>query len=154
MRECIIPRGLDAPAKFAPSLEVRVGNAWYRRGKQNMDRWKCIKAAILALVIKNSNTFIVKSLLALEASTTRMPLGGRLLGVNHCAPPIRTHMCVTLKISHTQTSSLIPAATSFMNTDLYNLNTNIHVLNSNHSPTKLTYHYLNIAKLLQRIKFI
>ena len=25
-------RGLDAPAKFAPTLEVRKGNARYRRG--------------------------------------------------------------------------------------------------------------------------
>ena len=25
-------KGLDAPAKFAPTLEVRKGNAWYRRG--------------------------------------------------------------------------------------------------------------------------
>ena len=43
MRERIISWGLDAPAKYAPSLEVRVGNAWYRRGYQTMDRWKCIK---------------------------------------------------------------------------------------------------------------
>ena len=30
--ERIIPRDLDAPAKFAPTLEVRKGNARYRRG--------------------------------------------------------------------------------------------------------------------------
>ena len=30
--ERIISRGLDAPAKFAPHLEVRKGNARYRRG--------------------------------------------------------------------------------------------------------------------------
>ena len=30
--ERIISRGLDAPAKFAPTLNVRKGNAWYRRG--------------------------------------------------------------------------------------------------------------------------
>ena len=30
--ERIVSRGLDAPAKFAPTLEVRKGNAWYRRG--------------------------------------------------------------------------------------------------------------------------
>ena len=33
---CMIPakgaRGLDAPAKFAPTLKVRKGNARYRRG--------------------------------------------------------------------------------------------------------------------------
>ena len=27
-----VSRGLDAPAKFAPTLKVRKGNAWYRRG--------------------------------------------------------------------------------------------------------------------------
>ena len=32
VKECIISRGLDAPAKFAPTLNVRKGNAWYRRG--------------------------------------------------------------------------------------------------------------------------
>ena len=25
-------KGLDAPSKFAPNLEMRKGNAWYRRG--------------------------------------------------------------------------------------------------------------------------
>ena len=25
-------KGCDAPAKYAPTLEVRKGNAWYRRG--------------------------------------------------------------------------------------------------------------------------
>ena len=29
-----ISRGFDAPVKFAPTLEVRKGNARYRRGKQ------------------------------------------------------------------------------------------------------------------------
>ena len=32
VKEHIISRGLDAPAKFAPTLEVRKGNAWYQRG--------------------------------------------------------------------------------------------------------------------------
>ena len=30
-------KDLDAPAKFAPNLKMRKGNARYRRGKQNMD---------------------------------------------------------------------------------------------------------------------
>ena len=34
VKERIISRGLDAPAKFAPTLEVRKGNAWYRIGWQ------------------------------------------------------------------------------------------------------------------------
>ena len=29
-------KGLDAPAKYAPTLEVRKGNAQYQRGQQNM----------------------------------------------------------------------------------------------------------------------
>ena len=37
MIERIISRGLDAPAKFAPTLNVRKGNARYRRGQQG---WK------------------------------------------------------------------------------------------------------------------
>ena len=32
VKERIISRGLDAPTKFAPTLEVRKGNARYRRG--------------------------------------------------------------------------------------------------------------------------
>jgi NTP pyrophosphatase (non-canonical NTP hydrolase) len=32
VKERIISRGLDAPVKFAPTLEVRKGNARYRRG--------------------------------------------------------------------------------------------------------------------------
>ena len=38
VKERIISRGLEAPAKFAPTLEVRKGNAWYRRGKQIAER--------------------------------------------------------------------------------------------------------------------
>ena len=34
MIERIVSRGLDAPAKFAPTLNVRKGNARYRRGQQ------------------------------------------------------------------------------------------------------------------------
>ena len=33
MIEHIISQGLDAPTKFAPTLDVRKGNAQYRRGK-------------------------------------------------------------------------------------------------------------------------
>ena len=32
MCDIIISQGLDAPAKFAPTLKVRKGNAGYRRG--------------------------------------------------------------------------------------------------------------------------
>src|SRR3954465_3493276 len=34
-------KGLDAPAKYAPTLEVSKGNAQYRRGSKSMGRWKC-----------------------------------------------------------------------------------------------------------------
>ena len=40
---------LDAPAKFAPTLEMRKGNARYRRGSQNMAGGST-KNRILALV--------------------------------------------------------------------------------------------------------
>ena len=30
-------KGLDAPAKTAPTLKMRKGNARYRRGQQNME---------------------------------------------------------------------------------------------------------------------
>mgnify|MGYP005823155771 CR=1 FL=1 len=36
--EHIISQGLDAPAKFAPRLDVRNGNARYRRGYQIAER--------------------------------------------------------------------------------------------------------------------
>ena len=45
MIEHIIPRGLDAPAKFAPTLEVRKGNARtidarkLRKGKSVYNPW-------------------------------------------------------------------------------------------------------------------
>ena len=34
-------KGLDAPAKYAPTLEVRKGNARYRRGRKSIGGWKC-----------------------------------------------------------------------------------------------------------------
>ena len=34
MIECIVSRGLDAPAKFASTLKARKGNARYQRGSQ------------------------------------------------------------------------------------------------------------------------
>ena len=57
MIEHILSRGLDAPAKFAPRLDVRKHNARYRRVR-------IIHG--LTLVIKNTYTYC-KILLALEA---------------------------------------------------------------------------------------
>ena len=65
MIERIISQGLDAPAKFAPTLEVRKGNARYQRGSNDGKVKACIIHG-LTLVIKNSYTYC-KSLLALEA---------------------------------------------------------------------------------------
>ena len=59
MTEHIISRGLDAPAKFAPTLEVR-------KGASNDGKVKVRIIHGLTLVIKNSYTYC-KSLLALEA---------------------------------------------------------------------------------------
>ena len=53
----------------------------------------------------------------MKQSITRMPIEERLVGVNHRAPPIRTHKGHQSKINYTLTSSLMPAATTFMHTD-------------------------------------
>ena len=65
MIECIVSRGLDVSAKFAPTLEVRKGNARYREAS-NDGRIRVRIIHGLTLVIKNSYTYC-KSLLALEA---------------------------------------------------------------------------------------
>ena len=49
-------KGLDAPAKYAPTLEVRKGNARYRRGQQNMGRWKC-QLSNTHISLKNTCTY-------------------------------------------------------------------------------------------------
>ena len=65
MIEHIVSQGLDAPAKFAPTLKVRKGNA---RTEEASNDGKLRVRIIhgLTLVIKNSYTYC-KSLLALEA---------------------------------------------------------------------------------------
>ena len=65
MVERIISRGLDAPAKFAPRLVVRMGNAQYleasklRKGKSVYNPWTHISHKELI--------YLCKSLLSLEA---------------------------------------------------------------------------------------
>ena len=55
-------KGLDALAKFAPTLEVRKGNAWYRRGQENMgggsvnNRILTLVRRTHALIIGNSQS--------------------------------------------------------------------------------------------------
>ena len=58
MIECIISRGLDLPAKFAPTLEVRKGNARYReasklrKGKSAYNPWTHISHKELIYLLK------------------------------------------------------------------------------------------------------
>ena len=51
------PKDLDAPAKFAPTLKMRKGNARYRRGYQYKDGGSA-KNRILALV-KRAHPLII-----------------------------------------------------------------------------------------------
>ena len=66
MIERIISRVLNAPAKFAPRLDVRKGNARYHRGQQIAEKVRVCIIHGLKLVIKNPYTYC-KSLLSLEA---------------------------------------------------------------------------------------
>ena len=87
MIERIVSWGLDAPAKFAPTLKVRKGNARYRRG------YGKVKVRIihgLTLVIKNSYTYCKSFISPRSKVLLRMLLGGRLVGFNHRAPPTST----------------------------------------------------------------
>ena len=68
MKERIILRGLDAPAKFAPTLNVRKGNARYRRGNDGKVKVRIIHG--LTLVIKNSYTYC-KNLQAIKNQALR-----------------------------------------------------------------------------------
>src|SRR3990170_7573882 len=57
----------------------------------------------LTLVIKNSHTYC-KSYLPSKQSTNRMPLGGRLVGVNHHAPLIITSQRISFQTYNARTS--------------------------------------------------
>ena len=65
MKECIISRGLDAPAKFAPRLDVRramhgtIEASKLRKGKSVYNAWTHISHKELI--------YLLQSLLALEA---------------------------------------------------------------------------------------
>ena len=58
MIERIIPRGLDAPAKFAPTLNVRKGNARYeeasklRKGESAYNPWTHISHKKLTYLLR------------------------------------------------------------------------------------------------------
>ena len=72
-------KGLDAPAKYAPTLEVRKGNARYRRGQQNMASGSA-KTRLLALV-KGTHPLIIGNSLSnqevhKETSTPRRSVWG------------------------------------------------------------------------------
>src|SRR3954470_4921566 len=55
-------KGLDAPAKYAPTLEIRKGNARYRKRLEKYGWWKCqvsnthISPRTHALIIGNSQS--------------------------------------------------------------------------------------------------
>src|SRR3954462_2094653 len=53
-------KGLDAPAKYAPTLEVRKGDARYRRGLKNMGGGS-VNFRILTLVQRNHALIIGNS---------------------------------------------------------------------------------------------
>ena len=91
MIERIISRGLDAPAKFAPTLEVRRGNARgtveaskLRKGKSVYNPWTHISHKELIYLLQKFISPRSKALL-------RMHLGEGLVGVNHRAIPTATH---------------------------------------------------------------
>ena len=66
MIERIISRGFDAPAKVAPTLEVRMGNARYRRGYQ-LRKGESAYIQGFTLVIKNTHTYCKSFISSLEA---------------------------------------------------------------------------------------
>ena len=76
MKESIISRGLDAPAKFAPTLNVRKGNAWYRREASNDRRVRVRIIHGLNISHKELTYLLQKSTSHQKPSTTRMLLGG------------------------------------------------------------------------------
>ena len=84
-----ISRGLDAPAKFSLTLEVRKSNARtveaskLRKGKSVYNPWTHISHKELIYLLEKFIGPRSKLLL-------RMLLGGRLVGVNHLAPPTFT----------------------------------------------------------------
>ena len=90
MTERIISRGLDAPAKFAPTLEVRKA----MHGTQEASNDGRVRVRIihgLNISQKELTYLLQKSTSHQKPSTTRMILGERLVGVNHRAPPTSTH---------------------------------------------------------------
>ena len=58
---------LDAPVKFAPHIEVRLGNARYQRGEQNKDIGGSARNTILALVRRTHPLIIGNSLSSQES---------------------------------------------------------------------------------------
>ena len=99
MIERIISRGLDAPAKFAPTLEVRKGNARYHRaskfqkGKSAYNPWTHISHKELIYLLQKFISPRSKVLL-------RMLLGEGLVGVNHRAIPTSTQRKTIKEIPH------------------------------------------------------
>ena len=74
MIERIVSRGLDAPAKFAPTLKVRNGNATEEACKGGKVRVRIIHGINISQ--KNSYTYCKNLEVIKNSSTTRMLLGG------------------------------------------------------------------------------
>lgn len=71
--------GLYAPAEFAPTLNVRKGNARYRRSLQNMDGGSAINRILI--LVRRTHTLIIGNSLSSyeihkEASTPRRSVWG------------------------------------------------------------------------------
>ena len=97
MIEYIISRGLDAPAKFAPALEVRKGNAWYRRKLRSTTEARN-GGRVRVHIFHGLNISHKELIYLLQKSTCprsnvllRMILGEGLVGVNHRVIPTSTH---------------------------------------------------------------
>ena len=74
MIERIISRGLDAPVKFAPTLEVRKGNARYEEAS-NDGKVKVRIIHGLTLIIKNSYNYCKSLYPSKQSTTTHAPRG-------------------------------------------------------------------------------
>ena len=68
-------KDLDAPAKFAPNIKVRKGNARYRRGYQNMDGGSA-NNRILTLVKGLIHLLSVNLYLIKRFTKRQVPRGG------------------------------------------------------------------------------
>ena len=79
MRECIISRDLDEPAKFAPHLEVRLGNAHTEEASKYKDIGGSARNTILILV-RRTHPLIVGNSLSNQESHKQPYIPRRVYG--------------------------------------------------------------------------